>query len=239
MREGAEVPGELVGRLGEVCLALPETYQEPAWVGIRWWVRRRTFAHVLAIEDGWPPAYARAVGAAGPIMVLRFRSPAEEVDALGRAGWRSSCRTGGRMSSVWCWMATSTGRRSPSCSSKATASWRLVSWSSWWTGRATDSRQIAAGAARDTAEPVRHDRAGPPRHIRRRTIQYRNSGNGGRFAREHPVASLCRHPGAAASRGSVEEIAGYVPGDWPADIAAGPGGWHGHRAPAAPPHRTD
>ena len=87
MREGAEVPGELVGRLGEVCLALPETYQEPAWVGIRWWVRRRTFAHVLAIEDGWPPAYARAVGVAGPIVVLTFRSPEEEVDALGRAGW--------------------------------------------------------------------------------------------------------------------------------------------------------
>ncbi|HEX4358268.1 MAG TPA: MmcQ/YjbR family DNA-binding protein [Pseudonocardia sp.] len=87
MREPPEVPGELVDRLGAVCLALPEAYQEPAWVGVRWWVRGRTFAHVLKIEDGWPPAYARAVDAGGPLVVLTFRSSAEELAALANTGY--------------------------------------------------------------------------------------------------------------------------------------------------------
>jgi hypothetical protein len=87
VREPPEVPGELVDRLGAVCLALPEAYQQPAWVGVRWWVRGRTFAHVLKIEDGWPPAYARAVGAGGPLVVLTFRSSAEELAALANTGY--------------------------------------------------------------------------------------------------------------------------------------------------------
>jgi hypothetical protein len=35
-----------------VCLALPEAYEEDAWVGTRWMVRRRTFAYLLEIVDG-------------------------------------------------------------------------------------------------------------------------------------------------------------------------------------------
>ena len=87
MREPPEVPAELVDRLGAVCLALPEAYQERAWVGVRWWVRGRTFAHVLKIEDGWPPASARAAAAEGPMVVLTFRSSADELDALANTGY--------------------------------------------------------------------------------------------------------------------------------------------------------
>jgi len=87
VREAAEVPGEVVDRLRAVCLALPETHEQPAWVGTRWWIRKRTFAHVLTIEDGWPPAYARAVAAEGPLVVLTFQSSAEELDALANAGY--------------------------------------------------------------------------------------------------------------------------------------------------------
>ena len=48
---------------------MPETYEEPAWVGTRWRVRTRTFAHLLVVEDGWPKAYSRAAGTDGPATV--------------------------------------------------------------------------------------------------------------------------------------------------------------------------
>lgn len=82
-----EVPLEIVGRLRSVCLGLPEAYEEPAWVGTRWRVRKRTFAHVLTVDEGHPAAYARAADATGPICVITFRSPAEEFDALTNVGY--------------------------------------------------------------------------------------------------------------------------------------------------------
>lgn len=67
------VPRAVVARLRVVCLDLPEVEEQAAWTGIRWSVRRRNFAHVLMIQDGWPPAYARAAGTQGPACVLTFR----------------------------------------------------------------------------------------------------------------------------------------------------------------------
>ena len=75
-------PGEVVAAVGAVCGALPETREEAAWVGTRWRVRSKTFAHVLTIDAGWPPAYARAAATDGPAMVLMFRSTGEELAAL-------------------------------------------------------------------------------------------------------------------------------------------------------------
>ncbi|MDT7590189.1 MAG: hypothetical protein QOI50_6048 [Pseudonocardiales bacterium] len=84
---GAEdVPPEIVGRLRAVCLGLPEAYEEQAWVGTRWRVRSRTFAHVLTVDAGWPPAYARAAATDGPVTVLTFRSSGPDLDALSVAG---------------------------------------------------------------------------------------------------------------------------------------------------------
>ena len=60
MAEHAEVAPEVVDQVRAVCLSLPEAYEERAWVGTRWRVRTRTFADVLLIDAGWPPAYARA-----------------------------------------------------------------------------------------------------------------------------------------------------------------------------------
>ena len=82
MAESANLPAELVASVRAVCLRLPEAHEEPAWVGIRWRVGKRTFAHLLAIESGWPPAYARAAATDGPVRVLTFRSPSPERDAL-------------------------------------------------------------------------------------------------------------------------------------------------------------
>jgi predicted DNA-binding protein (MmcQ/YjbR family) len=81
-----DVPLEIVARLRSVCLVLPEAYEEQAWVGTRWRIRKRTFAHVLMVESGWPPAYAQAAAANGPIIVMTFRSPSPELDALSNAG---------------------------------------------------------------------------------------------------------------------------------------------------------
>ena len=86
MGEYAQVPATVVARLRAACLALPEAYQEPAWVGTRWRVRKRTFAHVLAVDADWPPAYAAASAATGPTVQLTFHASDDERDALVAGG---------------------------------------------------------------------------------------------------------------------------------------------------------
>jgi hypothetical protein len=54
------VPPAVLARLREVCACLPEAREEAAWVGVRWRIRQQTFAHVLMIDQGRPPAYAKA-----------------------------------------------------------------------------------------------------------------------------------------------------------------------------------
>lgn len=68
-----KVPGDVLARLRSVCLGLPDAYEESAWVGTRWCVRKKNFAHVLMIDSGWPPAYAGAAACNGPACVLTFR----------------------------------------------------------------------------------------------------------------------------------------------------------------------
>ena len=91
-----DLPPDILARLRQVCLALPEVAEEQAWVGTRWVVRGRTFAHVLVVDAGWPPAYARAAATKGPATVLTFRSSGADAGALRAAGhpffapvWRS------------------------------------------------------------------------------------------------------------------------------------------------------
>ncbi len=85
MHSRLDAPPEFVERLREICVSLPHAYEEDAWVGTRWCVRKKNFAHIVLIEDGWPPAYARAAGvegAPGMRCVLTFRSSGEELVAL-------------------------------------------------------------------------------------------------------------------------------------------------------------
>jgi hypothetical protein len=84
--EPADVSPEIVARLRQMCLGLPEAYEEPAWVGLRWRIRTHTFAHVLRVEAGWPPAYARAAGTDGSATLVTFRSPGSERDELRSRG---------------------------------------------------------------------------------------------------------------------------------------------------------
>jgi len=77
-----DVPAEALDRLRAICLGLPETYEEPAWVGIRWRIRKRTFAHVLTVNPDHQMAYARAAATDEPVCVLTFRSPGDEIAGL-------------------------------------------------------------------------------------------------------------------------------------------------------------
>ena len=71
-----DVPDDVRVRLRELCLRLPDAYEERAWVGNRWMVRKRTFAHVLGV----------AADSAQPIVVLSFRAAGDELEALRHAG---------------------------------------------------------------------------------------------------------------------------------------------------------
>ncbi len=66
-----DVPSGILERLRAICLALPEAYEEPAWIGVRWRIRQRTFAHVYTREDR---------------VLMTFRCPGEEIDGLVASG---------------------------------------------------------------------------------------------------------------------------------------------------------
>lgn len=71
-----DVPDEVVSRLRAICSELPDAYEESAWVGVRWRVRAKTFAHVLAVErDGEDRE-----------VVVSFRSSGEELEVLRHVG---------------------------------------------------------------------------------------------------------------------------------------------------------
>lgn len=86
MAQRTEIAFEILAELRGLCLGLPESFEEPAWVGIRWRIRKHTFAHVLTIDAGWPPAYARAAASDGPITVMTFQSSGQELDAFANIG---------------------------------------------------------------------------------------------------------------------------------------------------------
>jgi hypothetical protein len=79
-------PDDVLARLRRICARLPRTLEEPAWVGTRWKVRGRTFAHVLVTDGERPAAHVRAAGLDGPACVLVFRSSGTELEVLTRAG---------------------------------------------------------------------------------------------------------------------------------------------------------
>jgi hypothetical protein len=86
VRKGATVPPIVVERTRAICLALAEVREEAAWVGIRWRVRTQTFAHLVAVAQGWPPAYAKAAGTDGPVTMLTFQSSGDELEVLSHVG---------------------------------------------------------------------------------------------------------------------------------------------------------
>ncbi len=86
MGDYADPPEELVERLRPICLALPDAYEETAWAGTRWMVRKKTFAHVLAVDRESPPLLAKAHELTGAAHIVTFRSEGEELEVLRHAG---------------------------------------------------------------------------------------------------------------------------------------------------------
>ena len=83
-----DVLPEFEDRLRAICGGLPEVQEEPAWVGVRWRVRQRTFAHACAVERGHPTSdAARVFPEYDRLDVVSFRVPDDDVAGLSAAGF--------------------------------------------------------------------------------------------------------------------------------------------------------
>jgi predicted DNA-binding protein (MmcQ/YjbR family) len=76
MPDYVDVDPDVMQRLRDRCLALPEVTEEQAWTGRRWVVRKKNFSHVFALHD--------KDGAV--VTIMAFRSPDEERSVLVASG---------------------------------------------------------------------------------------------------------------------------------------------------------
>ncbi|SBT39143.1 MmcQ/YjbR family DNA-binding protein [Micromonospora auratinigra] len=83
----ADVPPEILDRLRPICRRLPESYEEPAWIGVRWRIRRRTFAHVYSPDPARHPVHARRTVDGGPPTLMTFRVPGDDLLGLTAEGF--------------------------------------------------------------------------------------------------------------------------------------------------------
>jgi hypothetical protein len=97
MSAPADVRPEILDRLRPICRALPQAYEEPAWIGVRWRIRQRTIAHVYTADPQRSLFYPRYLAVSESPTLMTFRVPIE--DLLGligggfpffRAGWGSN-----------------------------------------------------------------------------------------------------------------------------------------------------
>ena len=87
MSEPGDVSSEILDRLRPICRRLPDAYEKPAWIGVRWRIRARTVAHVYSPGPERFPVYARyVVDGEGPT-VLTFRVPLDDLLGLTAAGF--------------------------------------------------------------------------------------------------------------------------------------------------------
>ncbi|MBB2949000.1 hypothetical protein FB565_008786 [Actinoplanes lutulentus] len=74
-----DVPPQILERLRPICRGLPDIYEEPAWIGVRWRIRSRTVAHVYVPDPDRFPAYAEHVTDGEMPAVMTFRVPIEDM----------------------------------------------------------------------------------------------------------------------------------------------------------------
>ena len=83
-----DVPPETEDRLRAICAGLPDAYEELAWVGVRWRIRAKTFAHACAVEPGNPTSDAiRIFAPTQPLNVVSFRVPHDDLAGLAATGF--------------------------------------------------------------------------------------------------------------------------------------------------------
>lgn len=87
MSAPGDVVPEILDRLRPICRGLPETYEEPAWIGVRWRIRQRTFAHVYTPDVERQPSYARLRTDGEAPTVMTFRVPVEDLLGLTAGGF--------------------------------------------------------------------------------------------------------------------------------------------------------
>ncbi|WP_456697835.1 MmcQ/YjbR family DNA-binding protein [Aeromicrobium sp. P5_D10] len=83
----SDLPAELLDRVRAICLGLPEVYEEAAWIGVRWRVRKRTVAHLLSVDERETSVLKGAFDLDGEVTAVTFRVPGEELLALREAGY--------------------------------------------------------------------------------------------------------------------------------------------------------
>ncbi|GIE92187.1 hypothetical protein Are01nite_86670 [Actinoplanes regularis] len=74
-------------RLRPILRGLPEAYEEPAWIGVRWRIRTRTIAHVYTPDPERFPVYARYVVDGEAPTVMTFRVPVDDLLGLTAPGF--------------------------------------------------------------------------------------------------------------------------------------------------------
>ena len=82
----ADLDPALVARVAAICLALPEAHEQDAWIGVRWRIRQRTFAHLAHVDPGGGSVFGLAARLSRPADVITFRSAGEELEALVHSG---------------------------------------------------------------------------------------------------------------------------------------------------------
>lgn len=82
-----DLPPETLDRMRSICLGLPEVYEEPAWIGVRWRVRKRTVANLMLIDHRETSVLQDAFELEGVFTAVTFRVPGEELLALKEAGY--------------------------------------------------------------------------------------------------------------------------------------------------------
>jgi hypothetical protein len=94
MSAPGDVPPEILARLQHICRGLPEAYEEPAWIGVRWRIRKRTVAHVYTADPERNLFYPRHLVTGEPPTLMTFRVPPDDLLGLTgsgfpffRAGW--------------------------------------------------------------------------------------------------------------------------------------------------------
>ncbi|MFG1992078.1 MmcQ/YjbR family DNA-binding protein [Actinoplanes sp. NPDC048988] len=82
-----DVPPEILGRLRVLFRELPEAYEEPAWIGVRWRIRQRTIGHVYVPDVERFPVYAPYLAGSEEPVVMTFRVPLDDLDGLVAGGF--------------------------------------------------------------------------------------------------------------------------------------------------------
>lgn len=83
---GDDLDPALVARVAAICLALPESHEQDAWIGVRWRIRQRTFAHLAHVDPRGGSVFGLAARLGRPADVITFRSSGAELEALIHTG---------------------------------------------------------------------------------------------------------------------------------------------------------